>query len=114
MAINPPPDTVTIAPVTLSESTYLALRKLEYDHSLARLGLQGTLWGAWAALATIMVIVFMPVFSPIRVVEHWEIVGMVVAFVVPIVFYGAFIFSRALKVTGKIEGAGSLDASTGS
>jgi hypothetical protein len=61
-----------------------------------------------------MVIVFMPVFSPIRVVEHWEIVGMVVAFVVPIVFYGAFIFSRALKVTGKIEGAGSLDASTGS
>jgi len=39
--------------------------------------------------------------SPIRVVEHWEIVGTVVAFVVPIVFYGAFIFSKALKLRGR-------------
>jgi hypothetical protein len=28
----------------------IALAKLQYDHQLARLGLQGTLWGAWASL----------------------------------------------------------------
>ena len=107
MNVSPKVDALTTNPVELTESAYLELRKLELDHSLARLGLQGTLWGAWAALATILGIVFMPVFSPITVVTGWQIVGMVMAFIVPIVFYGAFIFSKAMKITGKIDRSGA-------
>ena len=59
-------------------------------------------------------IVLMPVFSSLALVQRWEVVGVVAAFVVPIVFYGAFIFSRALKISAKIDKAGgSFEGLTG-
>jgi hypothetical protein len=114
MAQEPLPIPSQIVPERLSEEAYIALRKLEYDHALARLGLQGTLWGAVATLIVVIIIVLAQIWSKVVIIEGPAIAGMVAAFVIPIVFYGAFIFARALKVSGKAgkEGA-AFEGSTG-
>lgn len=107
MATEPKPIPPTVIPHQISEDAYIALRKLEYDHSLARLGLQGTLWGALVSLLTILVIVLMPLFSEAVVVQRWEVVGVVAVFVIPITAYGAFIFDRAMKISGTVSKEGT-------
>jgi hypothetical protein len=86
----------------LSEETILLLKKQEYDYLIARVGLQGTLWGAWACLAVIGLIIVSPIFATRNIVEGWQIVTIVVTMVGAIVFYGTFIFKRALNATGAI------------
>jgi hypothetical protein len=111
---EPAPIPDRIIPERVSEDAYIALRKLEYEHSLARLGLQGTLWGAWAILLVILAIVFTPVFSSKTIVEGSDLVWLVAALVVPVVLYGAFIFHAALTISTKIDKAGGqMDVSTG-
>jgi hypothetical protein len=92
----------------LSEETILLLKKQEHDYLIARIGLQGTLWGAWACLIVIVLLVVWPAFAPRNVVEGWEIVTIVIAMVGAIVFYGTFIFKRALTATAKM---GEMDFS---
>src|SRR5205814_8850126 len=58
--------------------------------------------GAWACLIVIVVIVLLPIFTTEPVVKGWEIVVIVIAIVGAIVFYGTFIFKRALTATGQI------------
>lgn len=86
----------------LSEDTVLLLKKQEHDYLIARVGLQGTLWGAWACLIVIALIVLSPTFTARNVVEGWQVVTIVVAMVSAIVFYGTFIFKRALTAGGNI------------
>jgi hypothetical protein len=107
MATEPKEVPQGILPERLTEEAYITLRKLEYDHSLARLGLQGTLWGAWAALITLIVIVIAPLLGSPAAVQGWEFVAVVAAFVVPIVAYGAYIFSRALKISAQVSKTGA-------
>lgn len=84
----------------LSEATVIALKKQEHDYLIARIGLQGTLWGAWACLLVIALIVVSPVFTPGNCpLQGSEIVIIVIAMVGAIVFYGTFIFKRALTAT---------------
>jgi hypothetical protein len=87
----------------LSEDAIIRLKKQEHDYLIARVGLQGTLWGAWACLIVIVLIVVSPAFTTRNVVEGWEIVAIVVAMVGSIVFYGTFIFQRALNVIGDLK-----------
>src|ERR1700722_342873 len=98
---EPLPVPMEILPERLSEETYIRLRKLEYDHALALTGLYGTLYGAFGAFLTIIVIVLVPAFTTTVVIEHWEIVGLVTAIVASVTSYGAFIFKQALKTSAK-------------
>ena len=83
----------------------IALAKLQFDHQLARFGLGGTLYGAFASLAAIVIIALAQIMTGRYVVEGWAFAGMVAVIVIPVTFYGAFIFNRALSVEGKIKGA---------
>jgi hypothetical protein len=85
----------------LSEETVLLLKAQEHDYLIARIGLQGTLWGAWACLVVIGLIVISPAFMVHPVIEGWQIVTIVLAMVGAIVFYGTFIFKRALTAKGE-------------
>lgn len=114
MASEPAPTPVECIPKSLSEEAYITLKKLEYDHAVVRLGLQGTLWGACGALVILALIILAPAFSNAAIVEGWSVVGVVVVFVVPIVLYGSFIFSRALTISAKAGATGVvIDGSTG-
>jgi hypothetical protein len=93
-------------PPNLSEDTIIRLKKLEYDHKTVRLGLQGTLWGAWASLLTLLVIILVPVYLGRPVLTGGQIVWAIGVFVVPIVAYGAFIFKSALDVAAKVDRTG--------
>ena len=86
----------------LSEEAIIILKKQEHDYLIARIGQQGTLWGAWACLIVIVLIVISPAFTTRNVVEGWQIVTIVVAMVAAIVFYGTFVFKRALTATGTV------------
>ncbi len=88
----------------LSEETIIALKKLEYDFQIGRLGLQGTLWGASAALFTIILMVFAPMVTKKDIVEGWQLVIIVALVVLAVVFYGAFVFNRALKISAQMNG----------
>jgi hypothetical protein len=94
----------------LSEDAIIQLKKLEYDHKAIRLGLQGTLWGAWASLITLLAIVLVPVYLEHPVLTGSQIVWAIAAFVVPIVSYGAFIFQRGLDVAAKVDRTGGSGA----
>ena len=87
-----------------SQEGLIALKKLEYDYSIGRLGLQGTLWGAWAALVAIILIVFAPIFTGKDTIEGWQIVGIVGLIAVASVAYGAYVFNRALKISAEVQG----------
>jgi len=100
MSSEPEKVPLNILPEHLSESAYLQWKKLECNHLLARLGLQGTLWGALGSLFTLLVIVFLPLFFASKpIVEGWQVVALVAVFVVPIMAYGAYVFERALKLS---------------
>jgi hypothetical protein len=96
-----------ILPERLSEESYIALKKLEGDHLLGRTGLRGTLYGLLGALLTLLVIVFMPVYSSKFVVEGWQVVAMVAVFIIPVMFFGSFVFDRALKISAQIDETGA-------
>jgi hypothetical protein len=81
----------------------LALARLQNDYQLARLGLQGTLYGAVASLIAIVTIAVVQAVIGRYVVEGKAFAAMVGVIVVPITFYGAFIFNRALNVSAKVE-----------
>jgi len=49
----------------------IALVKLQNDHKLACLGLQGTLWGAWAGLIAIVAIAAIQAVTDRHVVDGW-------------------------------------------
>jgi hypothetical protein len=83
-----------------------SLVKLQNDYELARVGLQGTLWGAWAALTAIVAIAVVQIVIDRYVVRGWEFVAMVAVIVIPVTFYGAFIFKRAIGISVKIEKQG--------
>jgi hypothetical protein len=93
---------------TVSEEGIVQLKKQELDYLVARVGLQGTLWGAWACLVVIVLIVLSPTFTSRNIIEGWQTVAIVAVMVVSVVFYGAFIFQRALKAGGRF---GSTDFS---
>src|SRR5580704_11438703 len=88
----------------VSEETVLLLKKQEHDYLIARIGLQGTLWGAWGCLIVIVLIVISPAFTTRNILEGWQIVAMTGIMVSAIVFYGTFIFKRALTGTATIGG----------
>jgi hypothetical protein len=91
----------------------IVLTKLQNDHQLARLGLQGTLFGAVAALIAIVIIVVIQVATGRYVIEGWAFAGMVAAIVIPVTFYGAFIFNRALSVSASVaKEGGAFSASS--
>jgi len=77
----------------------LLLKAQEHDYLIARVGLQGTLLGAFGCLVIIGLIVASPAFIAHPVIEGWQIVTIVLAMVGAIVFYGTFIFKRALGLT---------------
>jgi hypothetical protein len=94
------------------ENTKVILAKLEYDHQLARLGLQGTLWGALASLAAIVTIVIAEVATERYVVQGLAFAAMVGLIVISVTAYGAFIFDRALTVSAKVDKEGHISLLT--
>ena len=84
----------------------IVLTKLQNDHQLAQLGLRGTLFGSVASLITIVMIVVVQVATDRHIVEGWAFAGMVAAIVLPVTFYGAFIFNRALTVSANVAAEG--------
>jgi hypothetical protein len=68
---------------------------------LARYGLQGTLYGTFAALTAIVIIALAQVITGRNVVEGWAFSVMVIIIAVTVVFYGAFIFDRSLSLESK-------------
>jgi hypothetical protein len=81
----------------------LVLEKMKLDHELARYGLRGTLFGTFAALATMVIIFIAQVSTARNVVEGWAFTGMVLGIVFAVVLYGAFIHKSALTLEGKIK-----------
>jgi hypothetical protein len=92
----------------LSEQAIVQLQKLEYDHLLASRGLNGTLYGAWASLLTIVLLIFAPAFTEKVVVTGWQLVFIVAFLAGAVVFYGAFIFNRALTITAEQTREGTM------
>jgi hypothetical protein len=86
------------------------LAKLKYDYELARLGLKGTLWGAWASIFLILVITIAEVSTNRFVVQGWPYTAMFAVATLSVTIYGAFIFNRALKITA---GAKKMDVVLG-
>src|SRR3954453_17607471 len=84
----------------LSEDAIFALKKQEHDYLIARVGLQGTLWGAWACLIVIGLIILSPWLINKTVVDGWQVVAIVAIMMGAVVFYGTFIFKRALTASG--------------
>jgi hypothetical protein len=97
----------------LSEQAVIQLQKLEYDHLLASKGLNGTLYGAWASLFAIIVLIFAPMVTERDIVTGWQLVAIVGFLAGAVVFYGAFIFNRALRITAeRTRDGASLAADT--
>jgi hypothetical protein len=98
---------------TLDGAAIVQLKKQELDYLIARVGLQGTLWGAWACLIAIVMIVVSPTFTSRSLLDGWQLVAIVAVMVISVVFYGAFIFQRALKADGSVGSSRfSLESST--
>jgi hypothetical protein len=86
----------------LSEETIVTLKKLEYDYEIGRLALRGTLTGACAAFFLIVLIIFAPIITKKDIVEGWQLVSIVALVAGAVLFYGAFVFNRALSLTGNV------------
>jgi hypothetical protein len=91
-----------------NHQTKIALKKLEYDYLIARLGLQGTLWGAWASLVAIVAIVAVQVITERYIIQGWALAATVATIVVSVTAYGAFIFHSALTISVNIEKNGPI------
>jgi hypothetical protein len=85
----------------LSEQAIVELQKLDYNHQLASKGLNGTLFGACASVLAILVLIFAPAVTGTHVVTGWQLVCIVALLGAAVVFYGAFIFNRALSITAE-------------
>jgi hypothetical protein len=85
-----------------TESERIALERLKKDHELARVGLRGTLTGAVGSLLLIAAIAGAQMATGQYLVRGWSFVGLVAVIVIPITFYGAFIFDRVLRVGGEV------------
>lgn len=96
----------------LSEQAIVELKKLEYDHLLASKGLNGTLYGACASLLAIIALIFAPTITQRDIVTGWQLVCIVGFLGGAVVFYGAFIFNRALRVTAERTAQGMSMAAT--
>jgi len=96
----------------LDDKTVVELTKLKYDHDLATLGLQGTLWGAWASLAAIVIIVVVQVMTQRYVLQGKSLAATVGIMAAAVTFYGAFVFNRALSVSAKMPGISGEASST--
>jgi hypothetical protein len=82
----------------LSEQAIVELRRLDYNHQLAAKGLNGTLFGACASVLAILVLIFAPAVTGAHTVDGWQLVAIVALLGAAVVFYGAFIFNRALSI----------------
>lgn len=82
----------------LSEQAIVELQRLDYNHQLASKGLNGTLFGACASVLAILVLIFAPAITGAHVVTGWQLVAIVALLGAAVVFYGAFIFNRALSL----------------
>jgi hypothetical protein len=82
----------------LSEQAIVELQRLDYNHQLASKGLNGTLFGACASVLAILVLIFAPAITGVQVVDGWQLVAIVAMLGAAVVFYGAFIFNRALSI----------------
>jgi hypothetical protein len=80
----------------------IVLAKLDNDHKLARLGLQGTLYGACGSLIAIVAIAVIQVLTGRNIIEGWAFAFMVLFFVAPVALYGSFIFKRTLDISAGI------------
>jgi hypothetical protein len=78
------------------EINHVNLVKIEASFTIARLGLQGTLIGAIFCVLTTVAIVYSPVLLTRDIIEGWQIVSVVGLMVAALVFFGAFVFQRAL------------------
>jgi hypothetical protein len=85
----------------LSEQAIVELQKLDYNHQLAAKGLNGTLFGACASVLAILVLIFAPAVTGVHTVDGWQLVAIVALLGAAVVFYGAFIFNRALSITAE-------------
>ena len=86
-----------------SEEFRLARTKLELNHQLARLGLKGTLWGAWATLLAIVLIVAIQAYIERYILDGWPLAAFAAVVVVSAICYGAFIFNHTLKFSAKMD-----------
>jgi hypothetical protein len=93
----------------------LARLKLNNDHQLGRYGLQGTLYGAFAALLAIVIIAVVQALTDRYIVRDWAFASMTAVIIIPVIYYGTFVFKRTLKVGTDLtnEGSFSLRTETG-
>jgi len=80
-----------------SEDYKLARAKLDLNHALARAGLRGTLFGAWATLIAIVLIVAIQTLTERYVLDGWPLASLAAVVVVSVIFMGGYIFSHAVK-----------------
>jgi hypothetical protein len=83
------------------EGHHVSLVKIEASFTIARLGLQGTLIFSIFCLLSILGIVYSPLILKRDIIEGWQIVSIVFLMVAAVVFFGAFIFDRALKLSAR-------------
>jgi hypothetical protein len=106
-------ETMDVKCDNLSEPAIIELQKLEYGHLLASKGLNGTLYGACASLVAIIALIFASLVTGREIVTGWQLVAIVGCLAGAVVFYGAFIFNRALRITAEHTPEGtSLAAGT--
>jgi len=100
---------------TVSEEGIVQLKKQELDYLVARVGLQGTLWGAWACLVVIVLIVLSPTFTSRNIIEGWQIVAIVAVMVVSVVFLRGLYLPEGFEGGWKVRIDGLLfgDAADG-
>jgi preprotein translocase subunit SecF len=87
------------------------LKSLELQNQVANFGLQGTLWGTWAALGAIVLIALVQIFFNRYVVQGFAFATMVGTIAIPVALYGAFIYNRSLSLAAKMK-SGEFSAKT--
>jgi hypothetical protein len=80
------------------------IERLKLANDLGHYGLKGTLYGAWAALAAVVVIALAQMVTGKTVVDGWAFTALVFIIVLPITAFGAFVFKRAFSIEGKLPG----------
>jgi hypothetical protein len=91
--------------MTNESSNEVVLAKHKLDYELARFGLGGTLYGSFAALLALVIIVLAQVITGRFVIEGWAFAAMASTIVIAVILYGAFIFNRFVSIEGKTKGA---------
>ncbi len=81
------------------------IERLKLANDLAHYGLRGTLYGAFAALAAVVIIAVAQMVTGKTVVDGWALTTLVFIIVLPITAFGAFVFKRAFSIEGKLPGS---------